>query len=66
MNLTRYEQETTINYNEGEDTASIYTHTTRRCAGNWNSWLRSGPRRAACSGPVTTDRRLSIMSRKRG
>lgn len=24
--LTRYEQETLINFNEGEDTASIYTH----------------------------------------
>lgn len=30
--LTRYEQETIINFNEGEDTASVYTHnkTLRR------------------------------------
>lgn len=26
MKLTRYEQETIINFNEGEDTASVYTH----------------------------------------
>lgn len=26
MELTKYEQETIINYNEGEDTASVYTH----------------------------------------
>lgn len=26
MNLTRYEQETIINFNEGEDTASVHTH----------------------------------------
>ena len=26
MKLTRYEQETVINYNEEESTASIYTH----------------------------------------
>lgn len=26
MRLTRIEQETIINYNQGEDTASIYTH----------------------------------------
>ena len=26
MNLTRYEQETIVNYNEEEKTASIYTH----------------------------------------
>lgn len=26
MNLTHYEQETTINFNEAEKTASIYTH----------------------------------------
>lgn len=26
MNLTRYERETIINFNEGEDTASVYTH----------------------------------------
>ena len=26
MNLTRYEQETIINFNEEETTASIYTH----------------------------------------
>ena len=26
MNLTRYEQETIINFNEGEDAASVYTH----------------------------------------
>lgn len=25
-NLTNYERETTINFNEGEDTASVYTH----------------------------------------
>ncbi len=25
--LTRYEQETIINYNEGENTASVYTHS---------------------------------------
>lgn len=32
MNLTRYEQETIINFNEAETTASIYTHnrTLRR------------------------------------
>jgi len=29
MELTRYEQETIINYNEGEDTASVYTHDKR-------------------------------------
>lgn len=26
MKLSRYEQETIINYNEGEATASVYTH----------------------------------------
>lgn len=26
MTLSRYEQETIINFNEGEDTASVYTH----------------------------------------
>lgn len=26
MELTKYEQETIINYNEGEGTASVYTH----------------------------------------
>lgn len=26
MNLTRYEQETIINFNEAETTASVYTH----------------------------------------
>ena len=26
MNLTRYEQETIINFNEEEKTASVYTH----------------------------------------
>lgn len=26
MQLSKYEQETIINYNEGEDTASVYTH----------------------------------------
>lgn len=26
MNLTRYEQETIINFNEAEGTASVYTH----------------------------------------
>lgn len=26
MNLTPYERETIINYNEGEQTASVYTH----------------------------------------
>lgn len=32
MNLTRYEQETIINFNEAETTASVYTHngTLRR------------------------------------
>ena len=32
MNLTRYEQETIINFNEEEKTASVYTHngTMRR------------------------------------
>lgn len=27
MNLTNYERETILNFNEGEDTASIYTHS---------------------------------------
>ena len=28
MNLTRYEQETIINFNEAETTASVYTHNS--------------------------------------
>lgn len=29
MKLSRYEQETIINFNEEEDTASVYTHNNR-------------------------------------
>lgn len=28
MRLTNYERETIINFNEGEDTASVYTHNS--------------------------------------
>lgn len=29
MELSKYEQETIINYNEGEETASVYTHNKK-------------------------------------
>ena len=32
MKLSRYEQETVINYNEAETTASVYTHDTKLLA----------------------------------
>ncbi|MEA4964848.1 MAG: immunoglobulin [Oscillospiraceae bacterium] len=31
MKLSRHEQETIINFNEEEDTASVYTHNNRLC-----------------------------------
>lgn len=43
--LTRYEQETTINFNEGEDTASVYTHN-RSLIHRLEGWLQNARRNA--------------------
>ena len=45
MNLSLYEQETIINYNE-EGAPQASTPTTGPCDTNWTSWSRSGPRSA--------------------
>ena len=63
--LSNYEKETIINFNEGEDTASVYTHNQALRA-VWSSWPRSGPKIAVCSRSRIGTRPLSITSRKAG
>ena len=63
--LTRYEQKTIINYNEGA-TPPASTPTVRPCAGGWRSWRRNGLGTAVCSRSHTGTRRLSITFPKRG
>lgn len=65
MELSRYEQETIINYNEAEKTAAVYTHN-KSLRRNWNDCSRSGRRNAGLRRQAGAAPLLSTSSRKRG
>lgn len=50
--LTKYEKETIILFNEGEDTASIYTYNAA-CESDWHCSVKSTPISADWKNPMS-------------
>lgn len=65
MNLSLYEQETIINFNEADSTASVYTHN-RALIRQLDKLAEERPGDCHREKRATTEKRLITSSRKRG